>query len=107
MTLTTLSKGWFRDFGHEHFPGVRKCNKNLIELVKTDGRLRDVDFSTDDYSGETTVAAMRGRASKAIADLVSSHIALLLFGPTSRTHSPLAGQNQPATGGTSSRIPYC
>ena len=39
MTLTTLSKGWFRDFGLEHYPQLKDCDKDLVNLVLKDGRL--------------------------------------------------------------------
>ena len=39
MTLTTLSKGWFRDFGIEHYPEVKDCDKDLVDLIRADGRL--------------------------------------------------------------------
>ena len=39
QTLTTLSKGWFRDFGHENYNEVSGCDVDLVKLVLDDGRL--------------------------------------------------------------------
>jgi hypothetical protein len=39
MVLTTLSKGWFRNFGIEHWPDVRVCDRDLVRIIAEDGRL--------------------------------------------------------------------
>lgn len=40
MTLTTHSKGWFRDFGIEHYQDVKNCDVNYVELIQNDGRIK-------------------------------------------------------------------
>jgi hypothetical protein len=53
MVLTTLSKGWFRTFGLEHWPELCTCDCDLLKLLVDDGRLVIPTFATD-----TTALAM-------------------------------------------------
>jgi hypothetical protein len=39
MVLTTLSKGWFRSFGLEHWRELRDCDRDLHQILVDDGRL--------------------------------------------------------------------
>jgi len=32
---TTLTKGWFRDFAINHFPDVKRCDRDLLTLLQT------------------------------------------------------------------------
>ena len=40
MVLTTLSKGWFRRFGIEHYPVLCTCDVDFVALIQADGRIR-------------------------------------------------------------------
>jgi hypothetical protein len=50
MVLTTLSKGWFRDFGLEHWPEVNQCDRDLVRLIAVDGRLRLPQYPLDHFA---------------------------------------------------------
>jgi hypothetical protein len=38
MTLTTHSKGWFRDWGIEHYPELKDCNVDYVAVLLKDGQ---------------------------------------------------------------------
>jgi hypothetical protein len=50
MVLTTLSKGWFRDFGLEHWSEVKQCDRDLVRIIARDGRLHLPQYSLDHFA---------------------------------------------------------
>ena len=77
MTLTTHSKGWFRDFGIEHFRDVKDCNVNYVELLQKDGRIKTSDEIIGELAGNQPQDGAAGDAAAAAEPAVSGHAAFI------------------------------
>jgi len=108
MALTTHSKGWFRSFGHAHYPALKNCDVDMEALLVADGRIRPGGAAAAAFEAAEAAAAASGGGSggsggegcgalaRAAAKAAEArHLAALANGELGRLASGLRGLLDP------------